>query len=513
MASFIRSIASTGSNTLISRILGFIRDVVLAHVFGAGAATDAFFVAFKIPNFLRRLFAEGAFSVAFVPVLSEYQSKRSFAELQLFVSRVSGTLGAILLLVTVAGVLGAPLLATVFAPGFLHDPLKHQLTVDMLRLTFPYLFFISLTAFAGGILNAHQRFGVPAFTPVLLNLSLIGCALLLSPRMQQPVVALAWGVLIAGIAQFVFQLPFLARMRLLRPPSFKPADEGVRRIGKLMIPALFGVSVTQLNLLLDVLIASFLVSGSISWLYYSDRLMEFPLGVLGVALGTVILPSLSRRHAEQNQRDFSHTLDWALRWVLFFGAPAAVGLLMLASPMIATLFYSDKFTQTDVLFSTRSLMAYSLGLLPFMLIKVLAPAYYARLDTKTPVRIGIMALFANMAFNLILVWPLAHAGLALATTLSASLNAGLLFRGLRKAGIYQPDHSWRFSLTRILLACLLMAACLYWLTPPLQDWLLLSAWQRAIQLGWIILAAAGVYFATLLACGIRLRHFRSGASL
>jgi len=383
----------------------------------------------------------------------------------------------------------------------------------MLRLTFPYLFFISLTAFAGGILNAHQRFGVPAFTPVLLNLSLIGCALWLSPQMQQPVVALAWGVLIAGIAQFVFQLPFLARMRLLRPPSFKPSDEGVRRIGKLMIPALFGVSVTQLNLLLDVLIASFLVSGSISWLYYSDRLMEFPLGVLGVALGTVILPSLSRRHAEQNQRDFSHTLDWALRWVLFFGAPAAIGLLMLASPMIATLFYSDKFTQADVLFSSQSLMAYSLGLLPFMLIKVLAPAYYARLDTKTPVRIGIIALFANMAFNLILVWPLAHAGLALATTLSASLNATLLFRGLRKAAIYQPDHAWRFSLARIFLACLLMAACLYWLTPPLQDWLALPAWQRATQLGWIILSAASVYFTALFALGIRLRHFRSGASL
>ena len=330
----LKSLAKVGSNTMLSRVLGFIRDLVFAHMFGASAGTDAFFVAFKIPNFLRRLFAEGAFSVAFVPVLTEYKEKRGFDELKLFIDHVAGTLGAVLLAVTLLGVIGAPFLVLVFAPGFIGDPEKLALASDMLRLTFPYLFFISLTALAGGILNAHNRFGIPAFTPVLLNISMIGCALWLSPLMDRPVVALAWGVLFAGIAQLLFQGPFLHQLKLLPKFKFAPKDEGVRKIGRLMLPALFGVSVTQLNLLLDTLIASFLVTGSISWLYYSDRLMEFPLGVLGVALGTVILPSLSRTHATESTEGFSRTIDWALRWALLLGVPAAVGLFMLSGPMI-----------------------------------------------------------------------------------------------------------------------------------------------------------------------------------
>ena len=503
-----RSLAKVGSNTLFSRILGFVRDLVFAHVFGANAGTDAFFVAFKIPNFLRRLFAEGAFSVAFVPVLTEYKERRSFDELRDFVDHVAGTLGAVLLAVTLVGVVGAPLLVMLFAPGFIGAEGKLDLAGDMLRLTFPYLFFISLTAFAGGILNAHNRFGVPAFTPVLLNLSLIGCALWLAPLMDRPIVAVAWGVFIAGVVQFLFQLPFLHQLRLLPRFRFAPRDEGVRRIGRLMLPALFGVSVTQLNLLLDTLIASFLVSGSISWLYYSDRLMEFPVGVLGVALGTVILPNLSRKHATESLEGFSRTLDWGLRWTLLLGAPAAVGLLVLAGPMIATLFQSQVFTVSDVEMASRSLMAYSLGLLPFILIKVLAPGFYARQDTRTPVRIAVIAMAANMVMNIVLVFPLAHAGLALATTLSASLNAFLLFRGLRREEVYQPGAHWVWLGWRTGVACTAMAALLLWGAGSLESWTALGAWERAWRLlGWVV-AGASAYGAILLLTGVRARHFR-----
>ena len=510
LSSFVKSFATVGGNTLLSRILGFVRDLVLAHMFGANAATDAFFVAFKIPNFLRRLFAEGAFSVAFVPVLMEYRGKGSFDELRGFVEKMAGTFGLVLLLVTLVGLLAAPLLIMLFAPGFIgEEEGKFQLTVEMLHLTFPYLFFISLTAFAGSVLNAHQRFGVPAFTPVLLNLSLIGCALWLAPRLAEPVLALAWGVLLAGAAQFLFQLPFLRQLRLLPRPRVAFRDPGVGRVMRLMVPALFGVSVSQLNLLLDTLIASFLVSGSISWLYYSDRLMEFPVGVLGVALGTVILPSLSRKHAEKSREEFSATLDWALRFTLLLGLPAAIGLLLLAGPMLATLFFSDSFNAHDVAMSTRSLMAYAPGLLAFVLIKVLAPGFYAQQDTRTPVRIGIVAMVTNMVLNLLLVFPLAHAGLALATSLSSMLNAYLLYRGLRRAGVYRPPTGWGVIWLRIALAGGAMAGLLWFGVADLPLWLALSGWGRVLSLlGWI-LAAALVYFLVLYLSGMRPRHFRS----
>lgn len=507
-----RSLAKVGSNTLLSRILGFVRDLVVAHTFGANAGTDAFFVAFKIPNFLRRLFAEGAFAVAFVPVLTEYKERRSFAELKLFVDHVAGTLGAILLAVTLAGVLGAPVLAMVFAPGFIGSEGKLDLAVDMLRLTFPYLFFISLTAFAGGILNAHGRFGVPAFTPVFLNVSLISCALWLAPLLERPIMALAWGVLFAGILQLLFQYPFLRQIRLF--PRFIPApkDEGVRSIGRLMLPALFGVSVTQLNLLLDTLIASFLVSGSISWLYYSDRLMEFPLGILGVGLATVILPNLSKKHATESPQGFSHVIDWALRWGLLLGLPAAVGLFVLAGPMIATLFQSEVFDAADVAMSRQSLMAYALGLLSFILIKVLAPGYYSRQDTRTPVRIAVIAMFANMVLNIILVFPLAHAGLALATSLSATLNAFLLFRGLRKAGVYRPEPGWLLLILRGAAASAVMGGVLLWGVGDLTSWLGMATVDKVWRLLIWVLAGAASYFAVLALLGIGPRHFRNSAS-
>lgn len=497
--------STVGIFTLLSRILGFIRDLVLAHTFGANALTDAFFVAFKIPNFLRRLFAEGAFATAFVPVLTEYKAQRDYRHLKEFVDHVAGTLGVVLLAVSLVGVVAAPMIVSLFAFGWVleGETAKLDLAAEMLRLTFPYLFFISLTAFAGGIMNAHGRFAVPAFTPVLLNLSLIGCALWLSPVLEQPVVALAWGVLLAGVSQFVFQLPYLSRLKLLPNPRVKFGDEGVSRILKLMLPALFAVSVTQINLLLDTVLASFLQSGSISWLYYSDRLMEFPLGILGVALGTVLLPKLSQQKAHDDPQRFSQTLDWGLRMSLLFGVPAAVGLALMAGPMITTLFLSDVFTTTDVQMARLSLMAYSSGLTAFILIKVLAPAYYAQQDTKTPVKIGVIAMAANMVFNLILIFPLQHAGLALATSLSAFLNVVLLWRGLSRSGVYRASEGWGRLVLQVVLASLAMALVLWWGGSELEIWFAMGVWQRAAALlGWIALGGA-VYFAVLLLAGVR----------
>ncbi|HNW79788.1 MAG TPA: murein biosynthesis integral membrane protein MurJ, partial [Candidatus Competibacteraceae bacterium] len=427
----LKSTGIVSAMTSLSRVSGFIRDMLYAQLFGAGAGTDAFFVAFRIPNFLRRLFAEGAFSQAFVPVFSEYQTQHQQAELRELVDQVTGTLGAILLLITALGVLAAPLLILLFAPGFSSDAGKYQLTVDMLRITFPYLLFISLTALAGGVLNSCGRFAIPAVTPVLLNLTMIAAALWLAPHMEKPVMGLAWGVFIAGVVQLGFQIPFLRQIKLLPRPRWGWASAGVQQVLKLMLPAVFGSSVAQVNLLIDTLLASFLVSGSVSWLYYSDRLVEFPLGIFGVALGTVILPKLSRHHASAETAHFSQTLDWALRWALLIGVPATVALVILAGPMLAALFQYGEFDAHDVAMSTRSLMAFALGLVAFMLIKVLAPGFYARKDTRSPVKYGIIAMGANTAMTLIFIWPLAHAGLALSTSLAAFLNAGMLFFNLR----------------------------------------------------------------------------------
>ncbi|MCG6967097.1 MAG: murein biosynthesis integral membrane protein MurJ [Chromatiaceae bacterium] len=509
--SLFKSLSTVGGHTFLSRILGFIRDLVLAQVFGADAQTDAFFVAFKIPNFLRRLFGEGAFATAFVPVLTEYRSKRDPRELKEFVDHIAGSLGLVTLAVSLIGVIAAPLVVSLFAIGWVIDgeTVKLALAADMLRLTFPYLFFISLTAFAGGILNAHDRFAVPAFTPVLLNLCLIAAALWLAPLMERPVVALAWGVLLAGITQFTFQLPFLARIGLIPRPSPGFHDPGVRRVLKLMVPALFAVSVTQINLLLDTVLASFLVSGSISWLYYSDRLMEFPVGILGVALSTVILPRLSRRQAEAAPVAFSHTLDWGLRMTLIFGIPAAVGLIMLAGPLMSTLFHSSEFDARDVLMAERSLMAYSIGLQAFLLIKVLAPGFYARQDTRTPVRIGVIAMVANMLLNLALIYPLQHAGLALATSLAAYVNAFLLWRGLRRAQAYAPAQGWRRLALQVGVAAVLMALVLHLASPALLQWLQADRWERIVWLAGLILLAMACYFALLLALGLRIRDLRA----
>ncbi|NRB39871.1 MAG: murein biosynthesis integral membrane protein MurJ [Pseudomonadales bacterium] len=503
--------------TMLSRVLGLVRDIVIATLAGATANADAFFIAFKIPQFLRRLFAEGAFAQAFVPVLSEFQATRSFADVKNLVDRVAGVLGLSVLSISVVAVIGAPVVAMIFAPGFVSDPAKYDLTVQLIRIMFPYLFFISLTGFAGAVLNSYGRFAVPAFTPVLLNASLITAALWGVQFFSDPVFALAWGVFVAGAAQFLFQLPFLAQLQLLPRPKVDTKDEGVRRIMTLMIPALFGVSVSQINLLLDTVLASFLPTGSVSWLYYSDRLVELPLGVFAIAVSTVILPSLSRKHAGKSSDAFAKTLDWAMRMVLLISLPAALALFMLAEPILVTLFQYGALDQRDVAMAALSLKAYSIGLLPFMLIKILAPGFYAQQDIKTPVKIGIIAMVANMGFNIAFVLPLhfhyqiGHVGLALATAASAYLNAGLLFNGLKKQGVYQVQAGFWLVVGRYIAAMFVLAGVLFYLQLPLTQWIEWGWQQRVWHIGERVLAGAGVYLLVLLVLGLRPKHLRIGA--
>ncbi len=511
----LKNTAIVGAMTLISRVLGLARDIVLAG-FGANAGMDAFFVAFKIPNFLRRLFAEGAFSQAFVPIISEYKQQRSRAEVQDLVNKVAGTLAGILSLVAVVGVLASPLLVTLFAPGFLYrDGAQFDLTAQMLRLTFPYILFVSLVAFAAGILNTYGRFAAASFAPVWLNVVLIAAALLVAPQLEQPVLALAGGVFVAGVVQLLFLLPSLQRIRLMPRPRWGIRDAGVRRIMKLMLPGILGSSVAQINLLFDTLIASFLVAGSVSWLYYSDRLVEFPLGVFAIALSTVILPSLSRSHANDSADEFSGTLDWGLRLVLLIGIPSALGLFILARPMITTLFMYRDFGAGDVDMAGLSLMAYAIGLPAFMLIKVLAPGFYSRKDPRTPVRIAIVALLTNMVLNIAFVVPMVqlgipgpHAGLALATSIAAYVNAGLLFWVLYRDRIYRPRTGWRRFTLQLLLAAVLMVVVLVWGVPALSEWIARDVAGRGLTLMLWVGIGALVYLAGLRLSGLRWSAFR-----
>ena len=505
----LRSSAIVGGATLLSRVLGLVRDVVLANVIGANGNADAFFVAFKIPNFLRRLFAEGAFAQAFVPVLADTREKGGVAAVRELVDRVAGVLGGTLLLLTLLTILASPLVATVFAPGFLRDPAKLALTGDLIKITFPYLLLISLTGFAGAILNSYQRFAVPALTPVLLNLSLIAAALWLTPNFQEPAFALALGVLIAGFAQLLFQVPALAGIDLLPRPRWAPRHEGVKRILVLMVPALFGVSVSQINLLLDTVLASLLPTGSVSWLYYSDRLTELPLGVFAIAIATVILPTLSGQRARADDPAFSDTLSWAIRSVLLIAIPATVALAFLAEPLLISLFQYGAFGASDRVMAAVSLQAYALGLGAFMLVKVLAPGFYARQDMKTPVRIGIIAMGTNMVLNLAFVLPLmwwfniGHAGLALATSVSAWLNAGLLYRGLRRDEVLKITGFPLAWTMRIVVAVLLMTLVLWGITPEIRLWEQWDAWQRGSRLLGVCLGGLLTYATGLWVMGFR----------
>jgi putative peptidoglycan lipid II flippase len=503
----LKALATVSSMTLVSRVLGFVRDAVIARVFGAGLATDAFFVAFKIPNLLRRLFAEGAFSQAFVPILAEYKNQRGETATRALIDHVSGVLGIALLLVTVVGVAGAPLIIAVSAPGFTATPEKFALTVDLLRIVFPYIVFIALTALAGGILNTWSRFAVPAFTPVLLNLSFIGFALLAAPWFDPPIKALAWAVFAGGVLQIAFQLPFLSRIGMLPRPRPDLRDEGVRRVLKQMAPALFGVSVGQVSLLINNIFASFLVTGSVTWLYFADRLMEFPAGLLGVALGTVLLPSLSKSHAERSTQAYSELLDWGLRLTLLLAVPAAAALALLAVPLVTTLFHYGAFTATDVINTRSAVIAYSVGLVGLIAVKVLAPGFYARQDIRTPVKIAVVTLVATQLMNLVFIWELRHAGLALAISIGACLNAGLLLRGLRRRAIYQPQPGWGVFMLKLALAVYVMGAVLWLMSGQATDWLAAGAFNRVSWLMLLVVAGAGSYFATLWLLGFRPRDF------
>jgi putative peptidoglycan lipid II flippase len=514
----LRALVTVSGMTLLSRILGFVRDFVIARSFGAGVLTDAFFVAFKLPNLLRRLFAEGAFSQAFVPILGEYKNRQGEARTRILLDNTATLLCFILFCVTLLGVLAAPVLVWISAPGFAADADKFALTVTLTRITFPYILFMSLTAMAAGILNTWSRFALPAFTPVLLNVSFILMALFAAPYFDPPVLALSWAVFIGGFLQLALQLPALAKIGMLPRLSFNLRhawqDEGVRRILKLMAPATLGVSVSQISLLINTAFASFLVSGSVSWLYYADRLMEFPAGMLGVALGTILLPSLSKSHANADSREYSALLDWGLRLTLLLALPAAAGLALLAVPLIATLFFHGAFGAQDVLATRQALVAYSLGLTGMILVKVLAPGFYARQNIRTPVKIALVSLAATQFMNLIFIFVLnlAHAGLALSIGLAACLNALLLYRGLRRHQVYTPQPGWLKFTLKLATALTLMALALYFGMGSTQDWLHYTLAARLWRLLALVVAGAGVYFVALWVMGFRLADFKRRAS-
>jgi putative peptidoglycan lipid II flippase len=508
----LRVLATVSSMTFISRVLGFVRDALIARAFGAGLMTDAFFVAFKLPNLLRRLFAEGAFSQAFVPILAEYKNRQGPQATRLLVDHVSAVLALALVVVSAIGVIAAPIIIYITAPGFAATPEKHALAVELLRVTFPYIFFISLTALSAGILNTYSRFSVPAFTPVLLNVSFIVCTIWVAPYFDPPVLALAWGVFIGGVLQLAFQVPFLVRLKMLPRFRLDLRDQGVWRILRQMGPAVLGVSVGQLSLVINNIFASFLVTGSVSWLYYADRLMEFPMGMLGVALGTILLPSLSKHYATSSTDAYSRLLDWGLRITLLLAVPAAAALALLAVPLIATLFQYGAFSAVDALETRDAVIAYSIGLVALILVKVLAPGFYARQDIRTPVRIAIVTLVATQLMNLGLVGPLRHAGLALAISLGACLNAGVLYALLRRRGIYKREPGWGAFLWKLALAVAVMAVVLWFAAGNAEGWLVASASARVARLCLVVFLGAGAYFATLWLLGFRLRHFTHRAA-
>jgi putative peptidoglycan lipid II flippase len=504
----LRALATVSSMTFVSRVLGFARDFFIARLFGAGFATDAFFVAFRIPNLLRRMFAEGAFSQAFVPILSEYRNRQSAEATRSLVDAVGTVLFLALVAATVLGMLAAPVIGYLFAPGWFHaDAQKFGLTVQMLRITFPYILFISLVALAAGVLNTWSRFAVPAFTPVLLNVSLIVAAAFFAGRFDPPVLALAWAVFVGGALQLALQLPFLARIGMLPRWRLDLRHPGVARVLRLMAPAAFGVSVSQVSLLINTIFASFLVSGSVSWLYYADRLMEFPAGMLGVAVGTILLPSLSRHHASGAADEYGRLLDWGLRITLLLALPAAAALAVLAVPLITTLFHYGRFGAEDVWMTRQALVAYSLGLVGMILVKILAPGFYARQNVMTPVKIGIATLAATQLMNVAFIVPLKHAGLALAIGLGACLNAALLYRNLRRHGIYAPQPGWGAFAARVAFAVLVMSALLYFAMGP-SAWWLEAAWQyKAAAVCGLVVLGAGAYGLVLLALGFHWRDF------
>ncbi len=503
----LRSTSIVSALTLLSRVLGLVRDIVIAQVFGASPAMDAFLIAFRIPNFFRRLFAEGAFSQAFVPVISEYIKKRPHEEVQRLVNHAAGTLGGILLAMTAVAMVFSPWIVMVFAPGFAQVESKMLLAGDLLLVTFPYLFFISMTAFAGGVLNSKGHFATPAFAPTLLNICSIAAALWFGRYFEAPIMAQAWAVSISGVLQLLIQFPALKRIHLFPKPQWGWRDEGVQRVLRLMLPALFGVSVSQINMLIGSMMASFLPHGSVTWIYYADRLMELPLGVFGVAVGTVLLPSLSKHYANHDSQAYSAGLDWGLRSVLLVGCPAALGLLYLGEPILFSLFQGGAFSARDVHMTDLCLKAYSVAVLGFIILKVILPAYFARQDTKTPVKVAVIALLTNIILNLALIRFLAHVGLALSTSIAAVVNVSLLYFGLVRSGAYKPCDQWHLWWTQIILACVAMVLVIHWITPATDYWMAATRINRLMALAAIMMAAVITYGMVLFATGVRRQNF------
>lgn len=498
--------------TMFSRVLGFARDAIVARVFGAGLATDAFFVAFKLPNLLRRIFAEGAFSQAFVPILAEYKSQRGEEATRTFIAYVSGLLTLVLAAVTLLGMLAAPWVIYITAPGFVDSPDKYALTSALLRITFPYILLISLASLVGAILNTWNRFSIPAFAPTLLNVSMIGFALFAAPYFHPPVLALAWAVVVGGVLQLGYQLPHLRKIGMLVLPRLKLGDAGVWRVMRQMGPAILGVSVSQISLIINTLFASFLVSGSVSWMYYADRLMEFPSGVLGVALGTILLPSLAKSFSSGNHDEYSRLLDWGLRLCFLLALPSAIALGILAKPLTVSLFQYGKFTAFDAAMTQRALVAYSVGLIGLIVVKVLAPGFYSRQDIKTPVKIAIITLIMTQLMNLAFIGPLKHAGLALSIGLAACLNAALLYWQLRKQQIFHPQPGWALFLTKLVVAVLVMSAVLTGLMWLLPAWDQGNMLQRLLRLASVVAAGVVAYFGVLVGLGFRPRDFARRAA-
>lgn len=508
----LKTLFTVGSMTFASRVLGFVRDTLIARVFGAGMLTDAFIVAFRIPNFLRRISAEGAFSQAFVPILAEYKQQRTLNETKALINHVATLLGLFLVILTILGMLAAPWVVQMTAPGFMANASKFDLTVDLLRVTFPYILFISLVSLAGGVLNTYGNFTTPAFTPVWLNVSFIVAMLLVAPYFDNSIRVLAWAVFVGGILQLLYQLPYLSRLGLMPRIDLNLYDSGVWRILKLMGPAVFGVSVAQISILINTIIASFFVSGSVSWLYFADRLMEFPTGLLGVALGTILLPSLSKSVADKNDDEYSHLLDWGLRLTFMLALPAAVALAVLAVPLVTSLFMYGAFTAHDVTMTKSALMAYSFGLLGLILVKVLAPGFYARQDIKTPVKIALFTLIVTQLMNVLFVFILdfkefKHAGLALAIGLGACVNASLLFYHLRKRGLYQPQAGWSLFIIKLMFAVAVMATALYFIAGADALWLGYGLVEKILRLLGLLFVGIAIYFAMLGLMGIRVKDF------
>lgn len=503
----LKSLATMSFITILSRTLGFARDIIIARIFGASVEMDAFCIAFKLSNSLRHIFAEGAFSQAFVPILVEYKNQQNGEAIRNFIAYIAGLLTLMLTFVVIAGVLLAPWLIMIIAPGFSNIQEKFDLTILLFRVTFPYILFISLASMIGAILNTWNCFSVPAFAPIILNIIMIGFTLLATPLFHPSIMTLAWAVLAGGVLQFIYQLPYLKKIGMLVMLSIKLRDTGIWRVLQLMGPAVLTVSVSQISLIINTIFASFMISGSVSWMYYADRLMEFPSGVLGVSLGTILLPSLSNSFLSGNNYEYSRIMDWGLRICFVLALPSSIALAILAKPLTLSLFQYGKFSAFDALMTQHALVAYSVGLVGLILVKVLVSGFYSRQDIKTPLRIAIITIIITQLMNLIFIGPLKHAGLSLSIGLSACLNASLLYWQLYRKQLFQPQPGWLSFFLRLVLALVAMSIILVGLLIVVPDWTQDSMSWRLLRLMSMVTAGGCVYFTTLWLAGFRLKDF------